>query len=589
VKPAAASYEIPRGTTLGKYEIVRKIATGGMAEIYLACVRGQAGFEKVVVLKRILPHFAEDPRFVQMFLDEARLAATLRHPNIADVYDVVEVDGTLFFTMEYIHGQDVRSIRAATRKRNEMVPLAIALAIVQGTAAALQCAHQKQGADGRSLGLVHRDVSASNVIVSYDGAVKLLDFGIARANDHQHKTQTGTLKGKAPYMSPEQCRGQRLDRRSDLFSLGVMMFELTVGRRPFRGDNDFTIMEQIVHGVAPAPSSITAGYPAELEAIVMKLLAREPDARYATAEDMLHDLELFLAQHELWVSSNSVGKYMRVVFADRVDAWENASHDGVSLGEYVADTPTSQSYQSELVTPPSVFPKLPAAGTPSVQLAVPPPISQALPAEPEPSSPSAIASVVGSSKIAVVYPELRPSRGRRVAVSVLGGLLVGGGGIAGFYLWPKPNEPAEVRGVLEPVTPSATEKPAVPEPSTEKPAVPEPSTEKPAVPEPSTEKPAVPEPSTESPPAQPPPAEPRVEVRPETAEPTPAPLPRTTVIAPLVTPAQTPVAKTPPKHVVSPKLPIKPPPKKPDGAPGKPDKPDKEKEWDPNSPFLPPS
>ena len=189
MKPATAAYEIPRGTTLGKYEILRKIATGGMAEIYLACVRGQAGFEKVVVLKRILPHFAADPKFVQMFLDEARLAATLRHPNIGDVYDVGEVDGTLFFTMEYIHGQDVRSIRVAARKRNERVPLAVALAIVQGTASALQCAHQKTSADGRALGLVHRDVSASNVIVSYDGAIKLLDFGIARANDREHKTQ----------------------------------------------------------------------------------------------------------------------------------------------------------------------------------------------------------------------------------------------------------------------------------------------------------------------------------------------------------------------------------------------------------------
>jgi serine/threonine protein kinase len=566
VKPATAAYEIPRGTTLGKYEILRKIATGGMAEIYLACVRGQAGFEKVVVLKRILPHFAADPKFVQMFLDEARLAATLRHPNIGDVYDVGEVDGTLFFTMEYIHGQDVCSIRVAARKRNERIPLAVALAIVQGTAAALQCAHEKTSADGRPLGLVHRDVSASNVLVSYDGAIKLLDFGIARANDREHKTQTGTLKGKAPYMSPEQCRGQRLDRRSDLFSLGVMMFELTVGRRPFRGDNDFTIMEQIVHGAAPAPSSIIAGYPPELEAIVGKLLAREPAARYATAEDMLQDLEPALARHQLWASTHSVRKYMRVVFADRVDAWERAANEGVPFEDYVGEAITSPSRKSPLVTPPSAFPAVTATEPSSARLAVAPaPTSQEFPAAAEPSSVSAVSSTVAPSKPPVVYPELRSSR--RAAVPVLAGLLVGGAGIAGFYFWPKHAEPAEVRGGLDPA------RQGTPARRTDLPN------------RRSNEEPAIARPSP-APPAPPPPAEPRVVLTPPAPAPPPAPEPSPTTIAPPVTPAPAPAAKPPPKHVVPPRLPARTPPKKSDGAP---DKPEKEKGWDPNSPFLPPS
>ena len=524
---AAASYEIPRGTQLGKYEILRKLATGGMAEIYLARIRGQAGFEKLVVLKRILPNFAVDPQFVQMFLDEARLAATLRHPNIADVFDIGEVDNTLFFTMEYIHGQDVRSIRTAARKRNEMIPLAISLAIIQGTAAALHCAHQMQGADGRPLGLIHRDVSASNVIVSYDGAIKLLDFGIARANDHQHKTQTGTLKGKAPYMSPEQCRGHRLDRRTDLFSLGVVMFELTLGRRPFRGENDFTIMEQIVHGRPPLPSSIVAGYPPELEAIVMKLLAHAPGARYATAEELLHDLESFVAKHRSWVSSNSVGKYMRGVFADRVDAWERASHKGVSLGQYVAETATSRNHQAAFATPSSEFPGLPAAGTPSPELAaVPPPISQPLPVAAEPSRRSPASSVGEPSKAPVVYPEFRSSR--RMVVAVLAALLVGGGGIAGFYAWQTQHELTAARGTLAPVQPGA------PEPS------PGPS----------------PEPSPEPSPGPP------IKEEPAVAEPSPQ------------------------DPALQPKLPTRLPP----GEPGdKPDKPDKERECDPSSPSLPPS
>jgi serine/threonine protein kinase len=583
---AAAAYEIPRGTTLGKYEILRKLATGGMAEIYLACVRGQADFEKTVVLKRILPHFAADPKFVQMFLDEARLAATLRHPNIADVYDIDEVNGTLFFTMEYVHGQDVRSIRTAARKRNEMIPLAISLAIVQGTAAALQCAHQMQGADGRPLGLVHRDVSASNVIVSYDGAIKLLDFGIARGNDQRHKTQTGTLKGKAPYMSPEQCRGQRLDRRTDLFSLGVVMFELTLGRRPFRGENDFTIMEQIVHGKAPLPSSIVAGYPPELEAIVMKLLARDPGARYATAEAMLQDLESFVAQHEVWVSSNSVGKYMRAVFADRVDAWERAADDGVSLGQHVAATSISQSHDSRPVVSSTAFPGLPAAGTPSAELAaVRPRISQPLPAVAEPSSlsevsspgepskvsavsspgepskVSAVSSPGEPSKVSAAYPELRSSR--RVVVAVLAGLLVGGGGIAGFSVWQLQHKPVRP-AAPEAVPPAAPE--AVPH------AAPEPVP--PAATEPSSAAAAAAnaEPAAAT---QPPPAEPRVELGPATLEPAPDPEPSITVTVP----ARTPEVKPPPKRVVPAKLPTRISPKKSD----------KEKEWDPDSPFLPPS
>jgi serine/threonine protein kinase len=504
---AAASCDIPRGTQLGKHEILRKLATGGMAEIYLACIRGQAGFEKLVVLKRLLPHLATDPPFVQMFLDEARLAATLRHPNIADVYDISDVDGTLFFTMEYIHGQDVRSIRMAARKRNELIPLAISLAIIQGTAAALQCAHQMQGADGRSLELVHRDISANNVVVSYDGAIKLLDFGIARTNDHQHKTQTGTLKGKAPYMSPEQCLGQRLDRRTDLFSLGVVLFELTLGRRPFRGENDFTIMQQIVHGRVPSPSSIVADYPRELEAIVMKLLAHAPGARYATAEELLHDLESFVAKHRLWVSSTSVGKYMRHAFADRVDAWTRASHKGVSLGQYVAETTTSLNHKAALVASSSAFSGLRAAGTPSQELAASSsPISQRLPTAASPASRSAASRIGEPSKAPVVYPEFRSSR--RMVVAMLAALLVSGGGIAGFYAWQTQHELTATRGALAPVEPGAPE--PSPEPSIkEQPAVPEPS------PEPSIkEQPAVPEPSPEpSIKEQPAVTEPRVELR----------------------------------------------------------------------------
>jgi serine/threonine protein kinase len=470
----APDHELLPGRALGKYEILRKLATGGMAELYLARARGVAGFEKTVVLKRILPHVAADETFVQMFLDEARLAATLQHPNIADVYDVGEIDGTPFFTMEYIHGQDVRSIRVATRKRDEQVPMAIALAVVHGTAAALDYAHARTGPDGQPLELVHRDVSPSNIVVSYDGAIKLLDFGIARAASHQHKTQIGTLKGKTPYMSPEQCRAQRLDRRSDLFSLGTLMFELTVGRRPFRGDTDFTIMEQIVCGEAPRPSTFVRGYPADLEAIVMKLLARDVAARYQSGEELLHDLEELVSRHGLWVSARQLGKYMRLLFASRIEAWERAASDGLTLSEHVAETITSESQRSERVTPPSAFPALqrlsqefPAVSLPSQQLAaVPPPIEEPEPALTQPAIPTARAIVAPPMPAVQVAPALGASPERRSSRSILAMTLPVMIAIAitgAIYAWPlmfPKHAPAAAPAALPPAVEPPGEEPA---------------------------------------------------------------------------------------------------------------------------------
>ncbi len=425
--------ELPTGTPIGKYEVVRKIATGGMAEIYLARARGTAGFEKVVVLKRILPHLAGDPTFVQMFLDEARLAATLQHPNIADVYDVGDAEGAYFFTMEYLHGQDVRALRHAERARGQRVPLAIALAIVHGTLAALDYAHEKRASDGTPLGLVHRDVSSSNILVSYEGAIKLVDFGIARASGAQHKTRTGTLKGKVPYMSPEQARGMSMDRRSDLFSLGVVLYELTVGRRPFRGDSDFAILEKIVHYGAKPPSQVIAGYPAELEALVMKLLARDPAQRFATGEDALHELEQIIAQYSLWVSPKVIGKYMRSLFAAEIEAWHKAEQQGIPFEDHVAQTIHRQRGSgSDLVTPPSAFP---AARPPddddrdggdddslaypmegSAPITVAPPLRAS-----QPTGPVAVIP-------AIIPAAPRPSRAKWVAIAFVLLAAAGGGG-----------------------------------------------------------------------------------------------------------------------------------------------------------------
>lgn len=335
--PETMVSDLPVGTMLGKYEVLRKIATGGMAEIYLARLRGHAGFEKLVVVKRILPSAAEDPRLIQMFLDEARLVATLQHPNIADVHEVGEDRGAPFFVMEHIHGEDVRTIRHAAGERQQGVPLRLSLAIIHAIASALDYAHARKGADGKNLNLIHRDISTSNMLVSYQGAIKLIDFGVARVTKRNQTTQAGTVKGKVPYMSPEQCQGYAMDRRSDLFSLGVVMYELTVGQRPFQAPNDFDLMRQIVHTDARRPTAVNDGYPARLEKIVMKLLARKPEARYRTGEELLQELEPFMDHHQLWVPPKKISRYMQSLFKDRVAAWEAASRGDVkTFVEHVA-------------------------------------------------------------------------------------------------------------------------------------------------------------------------------------------------------------------------------------------------------------
>ena len=249
------------GSRLGKYEIIKRLATGGMAEIFLARVSGLPGFQKMVVIKRILPQLATKTDFVEMFLDEARIAATLQHPNVVQMYDVGVVDGNYFIAMEYLHGEDVRSLSRSLHRQDKKLPLEHALNIVIGVASGLHYAHEKVGFDGKPLEIVHRDVTPQNIIVTYDGAVKLLDFGIAKASNRFGETRFGTLKGKVPYMSPEQCRGEPLDRRSDIFSLGIMLYELTLGKRLYQGKSDFEVLKQIVEGTVTPPSELDKEYP----------------------------------------------------------------------------------------------------------------------------------------------------------------------------------------------------------------------------------------------------------------------------------------------------------------------------------------
>ena len=230
----------------GQYEILERIASGGMAELYKAKRTGVEGFQKIVAIKKILPHLADDEAFVTMFADEAKLAAQLNHPNIIHIYDLGKIQaGGYFIAMEYVDGRDLQTIQQSGRALGIPLPVPLAVYVASKVASALDYAHRRRDAEGHELNIVHRDVSPQNILISYEGDIKLCDFGIAKAASKASKTQSGALKGKIQYMSPEQAWGKPIDRRSDLFSLGVVLHELLTGERLFGGDTDINVLEKV--------------------------------------------------------------------------------------------------------------------------------------------------------------------------------------------------------------------------------------------------------------------------------------------------------------------------------------------------------
>jgi eukaryotic-like serine/threonine-protein kinase len=299
------------GSRLGRYVVGERIARGGMAEVYLAKIEGIGGFSKPVALKLILPAFSDDLEFRRMFLAEARLVAGLDHPNIAQVIDVGEVDGELFIAMEYVHGQTLRKLIAGS---DEVPPLRVGLFAVREACRALHYAHEARDPAGLPMGIVHRDISPSNLMARYDGEVKLLDFGVAKASSGTQATQSGVLKGKGGYMSPEQCLGTPLDRRSDIFALGILLYEITTHRRLFTGDNQFEVFSRIVEGRFRPPGKVIADYPPLLEELVMRALASSPDDRFQDALQFRLELEQVSATLGIEGSSADMASHVRAVF-----------------------------------------------------------------------------------------------------------------------------------------------------------------------------------------------------------------------------------------------------------------------------------
>jgi eukaryotic-like serine/threonine-protein kinase len=306
---------------IGRYEVISHLATGGMAQIYLARQTGLGSFERHVVLKTILRERATDQRFVTMFLDEAKLAATLNHQNVAQVYEVDQADGAYFMAMEYVHGENTRAILETTIRRGWTIPLELAVMIISGAAAGLHHAHERRGKNGQPLNIVHRDVSPANIMVGYDGSVKVLDFGIAKADERATKTIGGTIKGKYGYMSPEQCKGKPIDRRSDIFALGIVLYELTTLRRAFKGNDDFETMKRIVAGDVVLPTTVVPGFPRELEAIILTALANDPAARFQSGQELIEALDAFTVRAKLTGSNTAMGRFMTQLFGTKKEPW----------------------------------------------------------------------------------------------------------------------------------------------------------------------------------------------------------------------------------------------------------------------------
>jgi serine/threonine protein kinase len=309
-------------TQLGRYQVVKRLAAGGMADVLLARSDGIAGFERHVVIKRIHAELLEEQRYVKMFLDEARLAASLHHHNIVQVNDIGEENGEYFFAMEYVHGEDARTLLVEASQRGEQIPLEHVVTIIMAAASGLHHAHEQRGMDGAPLHIVHRDVSPANILVGYDGAVKVADFGIALAAHRAEQTQSGVLKGKVAYMSPEQCNCEPVDRRSDVFSLGIVLYELCTVRPCFAGDNDFMTMSAIVGGKVIKPTKWRPDLPPQLEAIVLKALARKASERYQDADELRRALEDFAASTQLRTSTSALADYMKSQFGSKALPWQ---------------------------------------------------------------------------------------------------------------------------------------------------------------------------------------------------------------------------------------------------------------------------
>jgi serine/threonine-protein kinase len=371
---------------LGRYELITRIGQGGMAEVQLALQRGPAGFEKLVVVKLVHGELATQKAFVDMLLDEARVAALVKHPNVVDIYDLGEADGKYFIAMEYLEGEPLLSVLRAGREGKRLDALSTGR-LIADTADGLDAAHELRNMAGERIELVHHDISLGNIVVLYNGSVKLVDFGVAKATSAATGS-SGKVQGKFSYMAPEKLKGSTGDRRSDIFSLGCVLWEALTLKRLFRGGNDAETMKQVLELAVQPPSKVNSDVPVEYDEIVMRSLDRDPAKRQQTAKQFANELEELLRKSGYGAKNDRISKYMQETFKDHIDARKKLVQEVVSKGSASAETVDAAF--SEAAQLANGSPRTPTMGDFSIMRPLP-----------RPSAPLIVAAVPNVPKVIV--------------------------------------------------------------------------------------------------------------------------------------------------------------------------------------------
>lgn len=328
------SSSFQKGQILGRYELLLPLARGGMAEVWAARLHGTRGFQKLVAIKTMLPGVIEDERAERMFMDEAGLACQIQHPNVVEIIELGEDNGTLFLVMEWIDGEPLNAVLKRTEGNNS-IPVNIAVNLTGQCCKGLEAAHELKDERGQPLGVVHRDVSPHNILVSYSGTVKIVDFGIAKVTSQNVAlTEAGEVKGKLAYMSPEHLSGKPVDRRSDIFALGIVLYQLSTGRHPFKGDTPGETVRNTTAGRPTPPTELVEGYPADLERIVLKALEPRPEKRYATARSMLLDLQQALPAALDHGADAETARFLAGLLGDRIQSKKQAIKSAIELSQF---------------------------------------------------------------------------------------------------------------------------------------------------------------------------------------------------------------------------------------------------------------
>lgn len=427
------------GVKFGQYVLVEKIATGGMAEVWKARMRGVEGFQKIVAIKKILPHLSDNQDFIEMFVDEAKLAAQLNHNNIIHIYDLGKIQSSYYIAMEYIDGYDLKTILRRGEDRGNPMTVELALFIASKLASALDYAHRKKDFEEKEMGLVHRDVSPQNVLVSQEGDIKLCDFGIAKAASKASHTQAGALKGKLQYMSPEQAWGRTIDRRSDIFALATVLFEMLTNRKLFTGDNELSILEQVREARVQPPSLYNDEVTPDVDKVVIKALQKDPANRYQTAGEMARDLDAILYSFRPTPTSADLAIYMHRLSSAEPEPFDSAAT--------MIDTPLP----AIAPPPPAPAPVFAAAAAPAT-VAAPMPVA---------------AAAAASTDYAAAYEEPKSGKSPVMLIAIVL-LVVGALAAGGYYMMtrgksatpatasattaaPVPAAAAPVTGTIEPL------------------------------------------------------------------------------------------------------------------------------------------